>query len=268
MKPQEATSIGRQSTDTSGPIPNKRLVFHRFCPYHVVTLIDDCRSCQERCIPLQNIFGAEIESRIPKELRDELFEYLYGNEQENPMIKIRELLGIPLRVDIKPENPLLAPSRLQYLSAMSEADERRHWIIYYKGYMAWRSMGDLKQGGFLVEEIPPHIEKCITYYQAHTAVMEGRLKPEQALEKIDATDVNIEDHPSQLEFENHIEAAKILTNKAVKMVHEVSSGSLEEYNEKANEIDNIESNCRDILEKIEKIKSNSPSGKKQDQTQP
>jgi hypothetical protein len=258
-------SIGRPENDQSGQIKNKRLVFHRFCPFHVVTFIDDCLRCNERCIPLQNVIGPELEALIPKELRDELYEYLFAGD-DNPLIKIRELTGIPIRVDIKAENPLLSPKRISYLSEMNENDERRHWILYYKGYMAWRSIGDMRQGGFIVEQIPDDMKKCIAYYQAHTAIMQGKIRPEQAIDKIDTSNIDTSSHPSELEFENSVEATRILVTKASEMIKQVSSGRLEQNNDKENEINAIENNCRKILEEICKIKSNTPDNKKQNET--
>lgn len=239
--------------DNSAPIKHKDLAIHRMCPYNVVTFLPDCISCTERCIPLQNQIGENFELLIDKSLRDELFEYLYGNNGgKNPLIKIRELTGIPLVPTIKVDNILLSPSNLLYLNHLDENEYKKHWRIYYKGYYALMALGNLRQGGFLIDQIPEDIEQSIAYYKAHVAILQGKVKPEDILKNLNLNEID-DTNSNQITFDNTGEAAQIFVKKVEDLVNRIPLDKEIKENDKKGFLQSIRNVCSEIIQKIDKI---------------
>lgn len=214
---------GQTKLPRGGELKHKRFVLQRTCPYNPTTFVDDCLNCNQRCIPLQQIMPEEFELNISKQLRDKIYEYLFG--ENNPLIQLRELTGIPLRVDIRRDDPVMTPEKIAYLQDLSQEDYRKHWRLYFKGFYIMRAMGELQQAGFIIESLPQDTQELAAYYRAHYAIMRGQVKPEDVLDKFDISKMS-DAAANQVEFNSKGEAIKIMLSKALDLMRE---GGYDEY---------------------------------------
>ena len=207
----------KRNLPQGGNLNHKRFELKRICALHPVTFINDCLECEAHCSILENMLPDGFEALITKPLRDELYEYLFGDN--NPIIKIRELTGIPLRVDIKLDEALFNPKKIEYLQDLTEEQYRKHWRIFYKGHHLNQSLGNMQQAGMSIQSLPEEVQELISYYEHHVGIMRGMLDPAKVIKKFDMDQMD-DSGVNQMTFASKQEAICILASKITELLKE------------------------------------------------
>jgi len=186
------------------------------CIYHPITFLDDCLSCKERCTFLQQTIGSEAEKKVSKETRDKFMSYLMG--KKNPIIKMIEESEVNVFLSLKLDDPMRRPLNISYLSNLTPEQEKKHWRIFYKGYMAYRGVGCFSSAGFQMLHIPEDVQRTIKYWQVHSSVMGGRYTPDQVLDNWKDELRDTDDSFNEIDFSDLDEAVEFFLINLDKVV--------------------------------------------------